>query len=211
MFIQTFPSGPFSTNSYLVACEKSKEAAIIDAPPDSFLEIFDFLTMKQFKATKLLLTHSHWDHIADVRQWKDNAHLSVYLHPLDLPNLERPGSDGLPCWLTILPANADALFEEGGQVSVGEFTFQVIHTPGHSPGSICLFEPRQRVLFSGDTLFKETIGNLSFPTSQPSLMWPSLEKLSKLPPETKVYPGHGPMTTIQAEPWLSNAKNLFSL
>lgn len=210
MFIQVFPSGPFSTNAYVIACEKTREAIILDPAPDSFAEIQTLLTQQQLKPKKILLTHSHWDHIADVKSLKEHYQIPVYIHPLDAPNLQRPGADGLPCWLTIPGVQPDILLEDGMQVTVGELSFQVLHTPGHSPGCVCFFEPKHHVLFSGDTLFQGTIGNLSFPTSQPSLMWSSLAKLAQLPLDTRVFPGHGPSTTIQAESsWLLDAKKLF--
>ncbi len=210
MFIQVFPSGPFSTNAYVVACPNKREAAILDPAPNSFTDIQTFLTNQNLKIQKILLTHSHWDHIADVTSFKEKYAIPVYIHSLDAPNLQQPGVDGLPCWLSIPAVQPDVLLEEGMQVAVGELTFQVMHTPGHSPGSVCFYEPQQQVLFSGDTLFKGTIGNLSFPTSQPSLMWPSLAKLAQLPPQTRVFPGHGPATTIESESaWLLDAKKLF--
>lgn len=210
MFIQAFPSGPFSTNAYVVASAETREAAILDPAPDSSLQIQTFLTDHQLKAQKILLTHSHWDHIADVKQLKEKYQIPVYIHPLDASNLQKPGTDGLPCWIFISGVQPDVLLEEGMQVSIGELNFQVLHTPGHSPGCVCFYEPQQHILFSGDTLFKGTIGNLSFPTSQPALMWPSLAKLAQLPPHTRVFPGHGPSTTIGAESsWLLDAKNLF--
>ena len=210
MFIQTFPSGPFSTNAYVVACDKTRQAAIIDPAPDSSAQIHSFLTQRQLKVQKILLTHSHWDHIADVKQLKELYQIPVYIHPLDAPNLQQPGSDGLPCWVSIPAVQPDMFLEEGMQVPVGELSFQVLHTPGHSPGGVCFYEPTQHVLFSGDTLFQGTIGNLSFPTSQPSLMWSSLAKLAQLPLDTRVFPGHGPATTIQAESsWLHDAEKLF--
>ena len=176
MFIQAFPSGPFSTNAYVVACDKTRQAAIIDPAPDSFSQIQSSLTQRQLKAQKIFLTHSHWDHIADVYRLKERYHLPVAIHLLDALNLQQPGADGLPCWINITGVQPERYLEEGISVKVGELTFQVLHTPGHSPGSVCFFEPQQQVLFSGDTLFKGTIGNLSFPTSQPSLMEASLAK-----------------------------------
>lgn len=210
MYIKAFPSGPFSTNAYVVACSVTRDAAIIDPAPDSFPEIQKFLDEERLKARKILLTHSHWDHIADVEQFKKHYAVAVYVHPLDAPNLQRPGSDGLPCGQSIPAVQPDVLLEEGMPVTIGMMTFYVLHTPGHSPGSVCFYSPGQHVLLSGDTLFQGTIGNLSSPTSQPSLMWPSLDKLAQLPPETRVLPGHGSETTIAAESsWLPFAKKLF--
>lgn len=211
MNIQAFPSGPFSTNSYLIVCLATKEAAIIDAAPDSAQAICAYLDKHGLTCNQLLLTHSHWDHIADVALLKEQLHVQVWVHSLDIPNLEHPGADQLPCWISFPGVHPDHLFEEGESIEVGQLRFSVIHTPGHSPGSSCFYEKQQGVLFSGDTLFKGTIGNLSFPTSQPELMWSSLSKLNQLPPQTKVYPGHGESTTIGAEAWLSHAKEMFEI
>ena len=131
------------------------------------------------------------------------------MHPLDAANLQEPGSDRLPSWLNIEGVKPDGFLNEGDVVAVGNMQFHVIHTPGHSPGGICLYCKEQDVLFSGDTLFRGSIGNLSLPTSQPKLMWNSLDKLAKLPPSTKVYPGHGPATTIGKESWLPEAQQRF--
>ena len=107
------------------------------------------------------------------------------------------------------PEEIDVLHREGDSVPVGTFTLTGIHTTGHCPGSVCLAEPKEGVLVSGDTLFHETIGTLSIPTAQPERMWQSLERLAKLPGATQVYPGHGRPTTIEAEPWLPRARALF--
>jgi len=210
MFIQTFPSGPFSTNAYIVGCEATRQAAIIDPAPGSTKAIISYLEHHQFTAQQILLTHSHWDHIGDVSELKQKLNLHVYIHPLDAPNLQEPGSDLLPCWISIPAVKPDFFLKEDEIISVGRLVFQVIYTPGHSPGGVCFYCAEQAVLFSGDTLFKGTIGNLSFPTCNADLMWTSLDKLAKLPAQTKVYPGHGPQTTIGAEHWLPHARELFS-
>jgi hydroxyacylglutathione hydrolase len=210
MFIQAFPSGPLSTNAYVAACTHTGQAVVFDPAPDSFQDIQSFVAKKNLNLQKILLTHSHWDHIADVFQFKEKFHIPIYIHPLDAPNLQKPGVDGLPCWIDIRPIEPDAWLEEGMELPVGEHTFHVLHTPGHSPGSVCFYEPQQHVLFSGDTLFQGSIGNLSFPMSQPALMWPSLAKLAQLPSETRVFPGHGSATTIEAESsWLPYAQKMF--
>ncbi|MBA2728706.1 MAG: MBL fold metallo-hydrolase [Parachlamydiaceae bacterium] len=207
--IQAFPSGPFDTNAYIVACQNTKKAAIIDPAPESGEKIRAYLSKNQLVPEKILLTHSHWDHIGDVALCKRLFNIPVYIHENDRSNLEVPGSDGLPCWINIEPVKADGFFDEGDTISVGDIKLQVINTPGHTPGGVCFYIKDHNILFSGDTLFKGTIGNLSFPTCVPDLMWGSLAKLTKLPPQTKVYPGHGATTTISAEHWLPRAKELF--
>jgi hydroxyacylglutathione hydrolase len=208
--IQSFPSGPLATNAYVVACSDTAEAAVIDPASDSFLPIQEYLKSKNLILKKIFLTHSHWDHIADAAKFKQFFKAPLLIHSLDAPNLLKPGSDGLPCWIDIPSAEPDLFLEEGMEIPLGNLTFKVIHTPGHSPGCICLFEPRESVLFSGDTLFRGSYGNLSFPTGQPANMWNSLKKLAALPHETRVYPGHGPSTTIGKESsWLSDVQNIF--
>lgn len=209
MIIHTLPSGPFDTNAYVVACPTTKKAAIIDPAPESYDKILNTIESNHLKPELVLLTHSHWDHIAEVAQIKKKYHLPVYIHALDAPNLESPGADKLPCWIAIEGVHPDKLLKEGEIISVGDLQFHVIHTPGHTPGGVCFYCPKENVLISGDTLFKGTIGNISFPTASPSSMWESLKKLSKLPKETIVYPGHGPSTTIGTEHWLGNAEEFF--
>lgn len=205
MFIQVFSSGPLSTNAYVVACAATREAAIVDPAPDSSLDIENYIALQHLKPKMILLTHSHWDHIADAGKLKGRYAIPVYVHPLDVPNLQQPGADGLPSWLDIAAVVPDFLLDEGAQVPLGKLLFRVIHTPGHSVGSVCFYEQQHGLLFSGDTLFKGTYGNISFPTSKPALMGSSLKKLAELPSETRVFPGHGPETTVANEgPWIQN-------
>lgn len=209
MFIQALPSGPFETNAYIVACEETKQAAIVDPGVKSFKKITTLLENKNFTPTIILLTHSHWDHIADVSKLKEHYGIEVMIHPEDAENLLHPGSDGLPMWTSFPGVAADKELTEGVAIQIGNLTWIVIHTPGHTPGGICLYCKSENALLSGDTLFKQSIGNISFPTAEPSKMWDSLKKLEILPENTKVYPGHGPSTTIGEESWLPNAKELF--
>jgi len=209
MHIQPFPSGPFETNAYVATSPETKECIIIDPAPDSYTAIAHYIDSNALIPKMIVLTHSHWDHIADVDPLKKKYKVPVLIHALDVPNLENPGADGLPCWLSIPSVHPDRLMQDGEVISFGNLAFEVIHTPGHTPGGVSLYFKEPRVLFSGDTLFQGTIGNLSFPTSQPKQMWNSLDRLAKLPPETKVYPGHGPTTTIGKESWLPRAREMF--
>lgn len=209
MFVQPFPSGPFSTNAYLVVCPETKHAAIIDPAPESSSLIFAAIEKQDLNPDKILITHSHWDHIADTAEIKKKYNIPVYVHQEDKENLEHPGSDGLPCWIHIPSVMASGALQEGQIIPIGNLQLVVIHTPGHTPGGVCFYCQEHQFIISGDTLFKGTIGNLSFPTARPNLMWVSLKKLAALPPDTVVYPGHGPATTIGSEKWLSQAENLF--
>lgn len=210
MIVQVHAFGPFGTNSILLGCEHTRKAVLIDAPLDSKEPMIALAKELSLSVEKVLLTHSHWDHIADAADLKEQYHLPIYVHSLDQENLTNPGSDGLPLLCPIKPVKPDDLLVDQECIYVGNLEIYVIHTPGHSPGCVCFYLPKEALLISGDTLFKSTIGNLSFPTSRPNLMWQSLEKLVKLPPVTRVIPGHGDETTLQAErELLMHAKQIF--
>ncbi|MCB1082882.1 MAG: MBL fold metallo-hydrolase, partial [Simkania sp.] len=130
--------------------------------------------------------------------------------PSDRLNVVKPGSDKLPLMFHIDGVEPEFDLQEGEVIEVGKLKLIVIETPGHTPGGVCFYLDKEKILFSGDTLFKGSIGKISFPTANPQAMWRSLKKLEKLPPETVVYPGHGPSTTIGDEDWLPKAQELFS-
>lgn len=212
MIIKALPSGPFATNAYIIGCPQTKQALIIDPGVESGVAIVSTLKKEGLTPIQIVLTHSHWDHIGDVALLKEQLHIPVAIHSLDAYNLIAPGSDNLPCWMNIRGATPDLLLAEGDSVTCGNLSFVVIHTPGHTPGGICLYNEKEKILISGDTLFKDSMGNISFPTAQPELMWTSLEKLAQLPSETQVFPGHGPSTTIEDEQsWLSRARERFGV
>lgn len=208
--LEVFPSGPFETNAYLLGCSQKKIGVFIDPAPESHVNLINAAKKHQLKIDSIFLTHSHWDHIGDVAILKKELELKLFVHPLDADNMKTPGSDGLPLMFPIDGAEPDQFFEEGQNLMVGKLKLEVIHTPGHTPGGVSFYLPQEKILISGDTLFKGSIGNLSFPTADPAAMWESLKKLAKLPSETKVYPGHGPATTIGAENWLTKAEEIFS-
>ncbi|MEX1012998.1 MAG: MBL fold metallo-hydrolase [Waddliaceae bacterium] len=209
MEIFTFATGPVETNVYIAFCPKTKNALIIDPAPGSADHIFNFITEKNLNPQAIWLTHSHWDHIADVARVKKQYGIDVWIHPEDKGNLEEPGSDGMILWLAIVAVQPDHFFEDGMELNAVESTWTVIHTPGHTPGSVCFFNKEEKILITGDTLFRGSIGNISFPTAQPERMWVSIDKLAALPDETKVYPGHGVETTIGAETWLPNTREIY--
>ena len=207
--ITLFPSGPFQTNALVVSCTIPKQALIVDPAPNSFAPIRRHIKEHNLTATTILLTHSHWDHFADTAKVKATYNIPVLVHRDDAPNLINPGADGLPLPDAIEGVDPDGFLEDGMIISVGESSLRVIHTPGHSPGSVCFYCAEDNIVITGDTLFKGSIGNLSFPTSEASKMWASLEKLIALPPQTNFIPGHGASSQLSKESWLPNAKELF--
>eukprot|EP01136_Pigoraptor_vietnamica_P023244 Opistho-1_new@75166 len=209
VILQVFCSGPLATHAVLLGCSQTKAAVIIDAPEGSSSLLREEIGRLGLRVEVLLLTHSHWDHTADVAFLKETLGMPVAIHGEDKGNLERPGSDGLPLLFPIRGVKADRYLEEGEVFSIGNLVVRVIHTPGHSPGSVCFYLEKEKLLIAGDTLFQGTIGNLSFPTARVEKMWTSLEKLAALPGETRVIPGHGPETTIGEESWLKTARERF--
>lgn len=203
-YIQIFTAGPLETHCILLGCRQTKHAAIFDAPDHSLQPIIRALEKENLKPQMLCLTHSHWDHIADAAKIQEHFAIPLYLHSEDVPNLEKPGADHLPLMFPIKGTKPDHLLKDGQVLHLGTIEIHVIHTPGHTPGSVCFWMPEEKLLISGDTLFQGSIGNLSFPTSRPDLMRGSLKKLAKLPPETQVIPGHGEETTIGDEEWILN-------
>jgi len=206
--VQCFPSGPFETNAYLLACLETSKGMFIDPAPGSFENLTN--ASAGVKIEGILLTHSHWDHIGDLKKLKTSFDVPVYVHQKDRANVVKPGSDGLPLMSPIEGVEPEFDLKEGQIITIGHLELKVIETPGHTPGGVCFYLEKEKILFAGDTLFKGSIGNLSLPTADRSAMWKSLEKLEKLPADTVVYSGHGPSTTIGDENWLPKAREIFS-
>jgi len=204
--IKSFSTGPFQTNVYIVFSTNSRQAVAIDPAPESTDRIIQILEQKNKTLSAIWLTHSHWDHTADCSFLLEYQKVPVLVHKHDADNLVHPGADGLPAFLDMQPVTPTKYIENGEVLTIGESRWEVIHVPGHSPGSVCFYNQEEGVLISGDTLFAGTMGNISFPTSSPHLMGTSLFRLSSLPPSTRVFPGHGRATTIEAERnWMLDA------
>ena len=210
MLIQKINVGPLQVCCYIVIDEDTAEAMVVDPGADA-RTIIDFLKKRQLLPKIIVITHGHGDHIgANAELKKAFPDIQICVHEEDQEMLPYPAKN-----LSILAAFyggttvrsplADRLLKDGDTVTVGGYTFEIIHTPGHTPGGICLYSKNQEngkppVLFSGDTLFKEGIGRTDFPgCSQESLIQAIKERLFILDEETIVYPGHGPSTTIAEE------------
>jgi hydroxyacylglutathione hydrolase len=209
VIIKVFTSGPAETNTILIGCSATRQAAIVDVPLGSARLLTQALEKDSLAPQMILLTHSHWDHLADAAKLKKLLNIPIYVHAEDAGNLEKPGSDRLPLFFPIEGVKPESFLTDGQIIPLGELKIEVIQTPGHTPGGVCFWLRKEKILISGDTLFQGTIGNLSFPTARPALMWKSLKKLAELPPETWVIPGHGPETTIEAESWIKHAQEKF--
>ncbi|NMA82367.1 MAG: MBL fold metallo-hydrolase [Epulopiscium sp.] len=200
MIIHQLPVGPLEANCYIVGDEKTKEAIIIDpGHPDPV--ILEKLKNEGWNLQGIWLTHGHFDHISGIALLKQEFNIPVWVHRIENEYLEDPDLNLSANFLSQpIHYTGDYFLEEGMTVSVGSYTFQALHIPGHSAGSICYYEPNEKILFSGDVLFRGSIGRSDLPKGDfVSLMTNIKEKLLVLPEETKVYSGHGPSTTIGYE------------
>ncbi len=189
--------GPLGTNTYLVLDEQSGEALLID--PAAAGERLRQMLAGQERAVKYIVaTHGHSDHVAGLALAKELTGARILIHLADAPMLQDV-DNVVSRYLGVteqLPA-ADGTLVEGDVLQVGNLSFSVMHTPGHTPGGICLLG--EGVLFSGDTLFAGSIGRYDLDGGDLGKLQASLSKLRNLPEETVVYPGHGPETTIGSE------------
>jgi len=190
--------GALETNCYLAFCEKSRECAVIDpgADPEKIIRIIDD---KDLKPVVLLNTHGHIDHIGGNKAIKEKFGVPLYIHKDDEKMLKSVLQSGLALLLGSKASPApDKLLNEGDIIDIGESKLEVIHTPGHSPGSVSFLT--DMVLFSGDTLFCGGVGRTDLPGGSWDKLVNSIrKKILTLPDETLVLPGHGPATTVGQE------------
>lgn len=200
LVIHCFPSGPYATNGYLIVNKNNHHGFLVDAPMQIVDTIRPIVEQQPLQLEALFLTHSHWDHIGDAALLKRQfPALEVIIHKNDSFNLKVPGSDRLPLKFSIEGVTPTLELQGGETLNLVEYEWLVLHTPGHTQGGLCLYQPDYNLLFSGDTLFQGTFGNTSFPFSNHTEMRKSLNALTELPTETIVFPGHGDATTILAE------------
>jgi hydroxyacylglutathione hydrolase len=190
--------GPIETNCYLVTCAQTRQAAIIDPGGDA-RHILEAVRERQAQVKIVVNTHAHWDHIAANAEIVAATGAPLALHPDDLPLLRARG--GAALWnVAIPPSPAPAIeLKPDDVLEVGQLRFKVMHTPGHSPGHVCLYEEAHQALFDGDVLFRDGIGRSDLPGGDPRALMDSIKGLMSLPDEVEVYPGHGPPTTIGRE------------
>lgn len=209
--IEVFSCGPVSTNTLLIYCNEALEAAILDPSMGSAELVEKAIESKGLKPTKILLTHSHWDHIADLKELATKYSLEVLVHPDDANNVTHPGSDGLSAPIFIEGFPNVTHIREGDSIQIGTMSYKVIETPGHTQGGVVFYNEKENLLLSGDTLFQGSYGRLDLPTADAKKMVDSLRKLSKLPPDTVVIPGHGPQTSIKDESWIAHPEKKIQL
>lgn len=200
--LQVFVSGPLQTNVYLLEDSIAKQAVMIDASfiNPQVIEAAEKMVSDGTILQALWLTHAHLDHWHGSGYWQRTYQLPTYLHTDDQIWTKDPKQQAM--WLNFPEpdvATIDHWLQEGQILSVGNYQFLVIHTPGHSPGSVSFYCAQEKLVISGDVLFAGSVGRTDLPECDPAALRSSLRKLLALPPETKVLPGHGPATTIKAE------------
>jgi len=194
--------GAYQTNCYILReSEADKDCLIIDTGLEAG-ELVDFLQRHELNPVAVVLTHGHADHITGVATLRGQfPDIKIYIHKLDAKMLTEKG-----CNLSALAGvlfsskSADFLIEEGDVIEQAGIKLEVLHTPGHTPGGICLYSKHESIIFTGDTLFAGSVGRTDMPGGNMTQLIKSIkEKLSVLPDETAVYPGHGPVTTMAQE------------
>lgn len=210
MIVRKLTLGPFATNCYIVGFESNKVGMIID-PADEAQLILSNVRELGLDIKSVVLTHGHLDHIGALKEVKEATGAEVAIHSDDVNFLHDQSLGALFGLAYPTPPLPDRLLKDGDSLDVGDLHFSVLHTPGHSPGGICLLG--HGVVFSGDTLFNYGIGRTDLPGGSYSQLMDSIHsQLMVLPDDTIIYPGHGPDSTIGAErrgnPFLGNKPSL---
>lgn len=214
MKVHAFTVGPVQSNSYLLADEATREAALFDPGMESE-PVAEVLARERLTLTAIINTHGHFDHVFGNAYFKAKTGAPLLMHRADLDLVKRLEEQSLYFGFRATPSPPpDRFLEEGDEVRVGGIRLRVLHTPGHSPGGICLVT--DGTAFVGDTLFAGSIGRTDLPGGSAETLLTSIrEKLLTLPDDTVIYPGHGPATTIGHErrhnPFLTGRVSLFDL
>jgi hydroxyacylglutathione hydrolase len=189
--------GPLATNVYLLGDPAAREAIAIDTAIPSLAFVTDELSARGWTLRLIVSSHGHWDHIGDNAAVAEHTGALIAVHPLDRERLEQPRPVMAP--FEIPPSVPAVELAEGGVVRFGEIRLEVLHTPGHTEGSVCLLDRDTATLFSGDTLFPGGWGRVDLPGGSPGQMVESLGRLAGFEDRVRVLPGHGPETTIGRE------------
>ncbi|GGJ06013.1 MBL fold hydrolase [Alicyclobacillus cellulosilyticus] len=198
--VQAFVVSPLQANCYVVdAGEDGGEAVIIDPGDPDLAPVFAYVRAHRLRVAAVWCTHAHLDHIAGVDVVRAAFGVPVYVHRADLPLWESfPASVAAWYGRTAHPlAPPDRMWSDGDTVTVGSARFEVRHTPGHSPGSVCLVG--EGVAFTGDTVFAGSIGRVDLPLADPAAMQASLQRIKGWPATLVLYPGHMGATTLARE------------
>ncbi len=194
-------TGPVATNVYVLGDVRTREAIAIDCATPSVRWLTQQLGDQGWNLRFIVSTHRHWDHIGDNAEAVIATGATLAVHIADRHGLEDPDAAAAP--FPIPPSHPALDLAEGSRIRFGDIDLSVLHTPGHTEGSVCLLSTDERVLLSGDTLFAGAWGRTDLPGGDAEAMIESLSRLATLEDGLTVLPGHGPQTTIGREkPWL---------
>lgn len=200
--VETFVVGPFPNNLYLLRDDQAREIVVIDPSIESegAIERVEELIGSGYKLTAIWNTHGHVDHVHDNALWKERFGAPIWMHEADDFLLEYMREQSI--FLGLPPATAipaDERFEGGQIAKIGAHEAEILHLPGHSPGSVAFYFEEAGLIISGDVLFAGSVGRTDLPGCDAKQLQDSLRRLARLPHETRVLPGHYDSTTIQAE------------
>lgn len=197
--IKSMTLGMVATNCYLIINKETKEALLID-PADNALRISNVIEENVCTLKAILLTHGHFDHIMALNELKKRYNVPVYAHEEEEDVLKQSSLNMSGMIGQIYTTQADIYVKDGEHLKLAGLDIIVLHTPGHTKGGVCYYLPEEKVLMSGDTLFRCSIGRTDFPTGSMSQLVRSVkEQLFVLPDDVQVYPGHDSVTSIGYE------------
>ena len=198
---KTGASGPAVTNWFLVANEETKQAFVVDVPPDSLNDIVSTAEDLGVSITDILLTHTHWDHTVDCAALAKKFNARVSVHSQDAYRLLDPMDHTIwPLPFTIEPVVPDRFLADGQVIKPAGIALKVLHTPGHTEGGVSFVDELHKKVFAGDTLFSGSVGRTDLPGGDMEILERSIkEKLFNLDDDYQVLCGHGPTTTIGDE------------
>jgi len=207
------PIGMVNSNSYLIFDESTTANGAVIDPGGEIQPLLDKIALNRITLHYLLNTHGHFDHAAANAQIKALYPIRLGLHPADGTLLATGGGGALFGIPPIASPDPDLELNDGLILEIGQLHLQVYHTPGHTPGSVCIYCPEERALFTGDTLFAGSVGRTDLPGGNARQLTASLLRLLVLPLETRILPGHGPESTLANErrlnPWLRRLANQY--
>ncbi len=205
MIIEALPVGQLQANCFLVACEETGEGFVIDPGGDAD-EILMAIEAMELTVRYIFDTHGHPDHVAANAAVREATGATLYIHDADRAMIESPDAMAVMIAGGLAACAPDATYDEGDEIEVGGLTVRAMHTPGHTPGGVCLCVGDD--VFTGDTLFAGGIGRTDLPGGSWPVLSDSLRRLlDELDPATRIHPGHGPSSTMAEEalsnPWLA--------
>lgn len=197
MELQRIVVGPLQVNCYIVYDKKTLDAIVID-PGDEAGRIIKAIESKNLKVRYIVCTHGHFDHVGAVGRVKEKTGATVLINKNDI-DIYSMAKDQAAFWEFNVenPPQPDGFLIEGDEISVGGIKFKVMLTPGHSPGGLCLYGGGG--IFTGDTIFAGSVGRTDFPGGDINELKKSFSEIISLPPETRILPGHGELTTVGRE------------